>query len=64
MRRNYDRKLSASKLNRGKCGNYRDTGVSKNGNANDITYFHNTLFFLLWAVEHKYFPVSNVFIHS
>ena len=30
MSRNYDRKLSASILSRGKCGNYRDTGVSKN----------------------------------
>ena len=30
MSRNYDRKLSASILRRGKCGNYRETGVSKN----------------------------------
>ena len=30
MTRNYDRRLSASILCRGKCGNYRDTGVSKN----------------------------------
>ena len=29
---NYHRKLSASILCRGKCGNYRDTGVSKNLN--------------------------------
>ena len=27
---NYQEKLSASILCRGKCGNYRDTGVSKN----------------------------------
>ena len=27
MRRNYDTKLSASLLLRGKCGNYRDTGA-------------------------------------
>ena len=30
MRRNYHMKLLPSILWRGKCGNYRDTGVSKN----------------------------------
>ena len=30
MRRNYYTKLLPSILCRGKCGNYRDTGVSKN----------------------------------
>ena len=30
MSRNYEEKLSASMLWRGRCGNYRDTGVSKN----------------------------------
>ena len=30
IRRNYDAKLSASILCRAKCGNYRDTGESKN----------------------------------
>ena len=30
FRRIYDTKLSASILFRGKCGNYRDTDVSKN----------------------------------
>ena len=30
IRRNYDAKLWASILCRAKCGNYRDTGVSKN----------------------------------
>ena len=29
MNRNYEEKLSASILCRGKCENYRDTGVSK-----------------------------------
>jgi hypothetical protein len=35
MRRNYYRKLSAS-ISRRKCGSYRDTGVSKNMNYNQI----------------------------
>ena len=40
MRRNYQVKLSqeiTSILCRGKCGNYRDTGVSKNIESLDLT---------------------------
>ena len=60
MRRNYYTKLLPSKLCRRKCGNYRDTGVSKNLSILDLS----TLAKLLDFKYLSYLSFKEVFVPS
>ena len=57
---NYQEKLSASILCRGKCGNYRNTGVSKNHPS--LVYYRGQILEKTWNCTHILKNVINLFV--